>query len=53
MVGPEGDAPVRALCALAHALFFEGRGVALASFLAMGAFTVPALLRLRQQKRSR
>jgi hypothetical protein len=27
--------------------------VALASFLAMGAFTVPALLRLRQQERSR
>jgi putative membrane protein len=38
---------------VAHALFFEGRGVALASFLAMGAFTVPALLRLRQQERSR
>ena len=28
-------------------------GVALASFLAMGAFTVPALLRLRRQERAR
>ena len=32
---------------VAHALFFEGAGVALASFLAMGAFAVPAMLRLR------
>ena len=33
---------------VAHALFFEGAGVALASFLAMGIFAVPALLRLRR-----
>jgi putative membrane protein len=32
---------------VAHALFFEGAGVALASFLAMGAFAIPAILRLR------
>lgn len=36
---------------VAHALFFEGRGVALASFLAMGAFAIPALLRLRVVER--
>lgn len=35
---------------VAHALFFEGAGVALASFLAMGAFAVPALLRLRSER---
>ena len=33
---------------VAHALFFEGVGVGLASFLAMGVFAVPALLRLRR-----
>ena len=32
---------------VAHALFFEGAGVAMASFLAMGVFAVPAILRLR------
>lgn len=36
---------------VAHALFFEGAGVALASFLAMGVFAVPALLRLRLLER--
>jgi putative membrane protein len=34
---------------VAHALFFAGWGVALASFAAMGAFAVPALLRLRRE----
>ncbi|MGI9116270.1 MAG: carotenoid biosynthesis protein [Gaiellales bacterium] len=38
---------------VAHALFFEGAGVAAASFLAMGAFAVPALLRLRVLERWR
>lgn len=32
---------------VAHALFFAGWGVAVASFIAMGLFAVPALLRLR------
>ena len=32
---------------VAHALFFAGWGVAIASFAAMGVFAVPALLRLR------
>lgn len=36
---------------VAHALFFEGLGVALASFACMGVFAVPALLRLRAQRR--
>ena len=34
---------------VAHALFFEGAAVALTSFVAMGAFAVPALLRLRSE----
>ncbi len=38
---------------VAHALFFEGPGVAVASFLAMGLFAVPALLRLRVVERWR
>jgi len=38
---------------VAHALFFEGYGVALASFLAMGVFAVPAILRLRVVERWR
>ncbi|MGI9188026.1 MAG: carotenoid biosynthesis protein [Gaiellales bacterium] len=38
---------------VAHALFFEGTGVALASFLAMGVFAVPAILRLRVVERRR
>ena len=33
---------------VAHGLFFEGWGVALASFIAMGAFAVPALARLHR-----
>ena len=36
---------------VAHGLFFEGWGVAAASFVAMGLFAVPALLRLRVVER--
>lgn len=35
---------------VAHALFFAGWGVAIASFAAMGLFAVPALLRLRARE---
>lgn len=38
---------------VAHALFFEGVGVAFASFAAMGVFAVPAILRLRVVERWR
>ena len=38
---------------VAHALFFEGAGVALASFLAMGVFAVPVVIRLRRGERTR
>jgi putative membrane protein len=38
---------------VAHALFFEGIGVAIASFVAMGLFAVPAILRLRVLERWR
>lgn len=38
---------------VAHALFFEGYAVAAASFIAMGVFAVPALLRLRVVERLR
>ncbi len=38
---------------VAHALFFEGVGVAAASFVAMGVFAVPAILRLRVLERRR
>ena len=38
---------------VAHALFFEGYVVAVASFVAMGIFAVPAILRLRVLERRR
>lgn len=38
---------------VAHALFFEGYVVATASFIAMGLFAVPAILRLRVVERWR
>jgi putative membrane protein len=38
---------------VAHALFFEGYVVALASFVAMGVFAIPAILRLRVVERWR